>query len=129
MLATVIAGRYLPRTRIRNHFVRRLALAWRRPGHPWEVATITTGLVLWPYFTGARLIAPWVNHTTTTHYHPGFMLVIDALLVATFILCLALRSRSSTPDRKTLNGMAILSLVFGLFEYLILLSPIGMVRE
>jgi hypothetical protein len=130
MLAAILAGRRLPPpARIRVRWVRRLALAWRRPGHPWEVGAITSGLLLWPYFTGARLIAPWVEHGRTREFRGEFVPVIILLLVVTLVVCFALRPGSSTPRRRILNGVAILSLVFGLGEYALFFPTIGMVRE
>lgn len=129
MLASILIGRRLPPTRVRLRWARRLALAWRRSGHPWEVAAITIGIALWPYFTGARLIAPWVEPGRTNEYRPGFIPVIILLMVVTLVLCFALRPDSSTAQRKVLNGVAILALVFGLCEYVLFFPTIGMVRE
>jgi hypothetical protein len=130
MLASILVGRRLPPTRVRLRWVRRLALAWRRPGHPWEVAVITSGIALWPYFTGARLIAPWVDPGRFREYRPEFVVVIVLLLVTALVLCLIVRSRSSTKERESLAGVAILALIFGLCEYVVFnfLTGIGMVR-
>lgn len=129
MLASILIGRRLPPSRVRLRWARRLALAWRRPGHPFEVAAITIGIALWPYFTGARLVAPWIEHGRTTEYRPGFVPIIILLMVVTLVLCFALRPGSSTRRRKDLNGVAILSLVFGLCEYVLFFPTIGLVRE
>jgi hypothetical protein len=130
MLAAILIGRRLPPpARIRVRWVRRLALAWRRPGHPSEVAAITAGLLLWPYFTGARLVAPWIDPGRTREFRGEFVPVIILLLAVTLVVCVALRPGSSSPRRKLLNGVAILALVSGLGEYVLLFPTIGMVRE
>ena len=128
MLASILIGRRLPPTRVRLRWVRRLALAGRRPGHPWEVAAITSGLLLWPYFTGARLIAPWVEQAKTREYRPEFIPFIDLLLVTAVVLCVTVHFNSSTTLRRFLAGWAIMLLLCGLCEYVLFFPTIGMVR-
>ena len=46
-------------------------------------------------------------------------MVIVLLLVTALVLCLIVRSHSSTRERESLTGIAILTLVFGLCEYVV----------
>lgn len=129
MLAAAIIGRRLTPTRIHARWWRRLVLAWRRPGHPWEVAAITAGLALWPYFTGARLIAPLLDPGHTTEYRPGFLPVILLLLGATFAWCAIVCPRTSTPLRRNVMRWASAFALAGLIEYLLIHPTGSMARE
>lgn len=102
-------------------------MACRRPGHPWEVAVITQGLLLWPYFTCARMIAPYVVDGKGQEYKPDAAVVILVLLVgSTFICALHVRGRSSR-SRRAWVEVAVIIGAFGVVERL-MIPTIGVVR-
>jgi hypothetical protein len=93
-------------------------LAYRRPGHPWEVAVITQGLLLWPYFTFARLIAPYVVDGKGQEYKPDAAMAILVLLIVSLLLSVMQVRRCSTTGRRILTEMVVVIGAIGVVERL-----------
>lgn len=88
---------------------------------------ITQGLLLWPYFTFARLIAPYVVAGKGQEYKPDAAVAILVLLiVSTFVSARHIRGRSSR-NRRAWVEVAVIIGAIGLVERL--MTPmVGVVR-
>jgi len=115
--------------RVSRHW-RRWQLACRRPGHPWEIAVITQGTLLWPYFTVARLIAPYVVDGKGQEYKPEWGAAILALLlVSLMVTAFNCRGCSSWNRRAWMQNAAFIGLI-GVVERIFFSSAsLGVVRE
>lgn len=88
---------------------------------------ITQGLLLWPYFTFARLIAPYVVAGKGQEYKPDAAgVILMVILVSTLLSAFHLRGRS-TPGRRTWVELAILIGAIGVVERL-MFPAYGVVR-
>jgi hypothetical protein len=84
------------------------------------VAVITQGLLLWPYFTLARLIAPYVVAGKGQEYKPDAAVAILVLLVvSTFVSALHVSDRSSR-NRRAWGVVAVIVGAIGLVERLMM---------
>lgn len=84
--------------------------------------------MLWPYFTFARLIAPYVVDGKAQEYKPDAAVVILVLLVgSTFVSALHVRGRS-TWNRRAWVEIAVVIGAIGVAERLYSGALIGVVR-
>ena len=89
---------------------------------------ITQGTLLWPYFTFARLIAPYVVPGKQQEYKPEWAGWILALLVVSLIVtAFNLRSCSSRNRRAWIQNATFIGIV-GVFERFYSGAMIGMVH-
>ncbi len=88
---------------------------------------ITQGTLLWPYFTVARLIAPYVVDGKGQEYKPEWgAAILTLVMVSTFVSVLHVRGRSSR-SRRLWVEVAVIIGVIGVVERL--MTPmIGVVR-
>ena len=111
-----------------SRYWRRWRLACRRPGHPWEVAVITQGTLLWPYFSLARLIAPYVVDGKAQEYKPEGAAAILALLLASLVVtAFNCRGCSSWNRRAWMQNAAFISAI-GVVERIYSGAAVGVVR-
>lgn len=70
---------------------------------------ITQGTLLWPYFTFARLIAPYVVAGKGQEYKPGWAgVILLVLMVSTVVTVLHVRGRSSRIRRAWVQAAVII---------------------
>jgi hypothetical protein len=93
------------------------------------VAVITQGLLLWPYFTFARLIAPYVSPGKGQEYRDPWGALILLLVCSSTVLTAGHCRGRSSPLR---SGLALAALAIGLWGTLERFRSgwvIGVVRE
>lgn len=90
---------------------------------------ITQGTLLWPYFTFARLIAPYVVDGKGQEYKPQWgAAILVLLLVSTVVAATHIRGRSSR-GRRVWMELAVIIGVIGVVERFLTSAPFSVVRE
>lgn len=90
---------------------------------------ITQGLLLWPYFTFARLIAPYVVAGKGREYREDWAALILLLVIVSTVVTVFYGRESSSPARRWLVLVALLIGIIGTYERLNSRWLIGVVRE
>ena len=90
---------------------------------------ITQGTLLWPYFTFARLIAPYVVDGKGQEYKLQWgAAILVLLLVSTVVAATHIRGRSSR-GRRVWMELAVIIGVTGVVERFLTSAPLSVVRE
>lgn len=88
---------------------------------------ITQGLLLWPYLTFARLIAPYVVAGKGQEYKPEWQgAILTLVLVSTLVSAIHVRGRSSRRRRMWVEAAVIIGAI-GVVERFTI-PVIGVVR-
>jgi hypothetical protein len=89
---------------------------------------ITQGTLLWPYFTFARLIAPYVVNGKAQEYKPEWGVAIFALLLVSLVVTAFYCRRCSSRNRRAWMQNAAFIGVIGVIERIYSGMLIGVVR-
>ena len=89
---------------------------------------ITQGTLLWPYFTFARLIAPYVVEGKAQEYKSEAGAAILALLIVSALVTAFHVRRCSSPGRRVLMENALVIGSIGMVERIWSGAMLGVVR-
>jgi cell division protein FtsW (lipid II flippase) len=97
----------------KDYWMRLARYQWHRRGHPIEIAALTQGLLIWPYFEFARLIAPLIDRRKYSQYAPEYLpLILTIMLMSLLVTMISVRT-SSNGFRKWLKIAGIFIGILG----------------